>query len=246
MEGRVFWRAPVLHTKRTGKSMNDFVGSLWAVIMSFLFLSCQSEVNETIGEDPDAVITPGSEMAMWLQRATANDGSSDDFMDKYSCGTVKLPVAITLNGAVRMVNDEADLKIVKRIIEQLEMPVSLQFPVTMIVGDYTEVRVNSEAELEALRQTCGDNPDGRIACVSFRYPVDMLIYNANNQSNGSVTLEGDREFYLFIEEINNLHTSINYPVRLEFSTGGKININTNSGLIAAIRQAEEVCRSDGE
>ncbi|MBC9795619.1 hypothetical protein [Sinomicrobium weinanense] len=225
--------------------MNDYTGGLWVIMISFLFLSCQSEVNETIGEDPDAVITPGSEMAMWLQRATANNGSSDDFMDGYSCGTVKLPVAITLNGAVRMVNNQSELKTVKRIVEQLDMPVTLQYPVTIITGDYTEVTVNSEAELEVLRQACGSNPEGRIACVSFQYPVEMLVYNANNQSNGSVTINDDREFYLFIKEIGNLHTSISYPVKLDFTTGGKININSNSGLITAIRQAGEVCRPDG-
>ncbi|UGU14600.1 hypothetical protein LS482_12930 [Sinomicrobium kalidii] len=225
--------------------MSDFVAGLLAVIMSLVLFSCQSEVDETIGEDPDAVITSDSEIAMWIQRASANDGSADDFLDGYGCGTIKLPVAITLNGAVRMVNNEGDLSIVQRIIEELDMPVSLQYPVTIIAGDYSEIKVNSEEELEALKEICTESPNKRIPCVNFRYPVEMLTYNANNQSNGRVTIQNDREFYLFIEEIGNLHTSINYPVDIEFSTGGMIEINTNSGLTAAIKQAGEVCQTNG-
>ncbi|MGS2738649.1 hypothetical protein [Sinomicrobium sp. M5D2P17] len=234
-------------TKCAGKIERSFSGSLRVLwITFFLFFSCQSEVSEMIGEDPDLVITDGSEMVMWIQRATANNGRSDDFMDGYSCGTIKLPVAVTLNGAVRMINNEGDLSIVERIVEELQIPVTLQFPVTIISKEYSEITVNSNEEFAVLKEMCADTPEDRITCVNFQYPLEMLTYNANNQSNGSVTIDGDEDFYKFIDQIGNLHTSINYPLVVEYATGEEgVEINTNSELISAVKEGKSICDSNG-
>ncbi|MGS2764323.1 hypothetical protein [Sinomicrobium sp. M5D2P9] len=242
MRGRVFAITTVLMTKYAGNIERGFPGNLRVVWMTFfLFFSCQSEVSEMIGEDPDLVITSGSEMAVWIQRATANNGRSDDFLDGYSCGTVKLPVAVSLNGAVRMINNEGDLSIVKRIVEELEIPVTLQFPATILSRGYTEIKVNSSEEFTMLKEMCEDTPEDRITCINFQYPLEMLTYNANNQSNGSVTLENDGDFYKFIDQIGNLHTSINYPLVVEYSTGEETEISTNRELISVVKEGKNIC-----
>ncbi|RNL85144.1 hypothetical protein ED312_12730 [Sinomicrobium pectinilyticum] len=246
MKGRVFGITTVLMTKYAGKIERGFPGSLRVVwITFFLFFSCQSEVSEMIGEDPDLVITSGSEMAVWIQRATANNGSADDFLDGYSCGTVKFPVAVSLNGAVRMINNEGDLSIVKRITEELEIPVTLQFPVTILSKGYTEIRVNSAEEFAMLKEMCTRTPEDRITCVSFQYPLEMLTYNANNQSNGSVTIDDDEDFYKFIDQIGNLHTSINYPLVAKYITGEEVEISTNSEMISVVKEGKNICDSNG-
>ena len=241
MRGRVFGDTTVLMLKYAGKAGEDMKKFPVVWITFILLFSCQNEINEIVGEDPDLVITSGSEMALWIQRATANDGTSDDFLDMYSCGTVKLPVAITLNGAVRMINNEADKDFVRRIAESLETPLTLQVPFTVVSREYTENTVRSAEEFDMLKAMCTDSPDSRINCVQFRYPVEMFTYYANNQSNGSVTLNADQDFYEFINQIGNLRTSIHYPVIVMYATGEEIEVSTNSELIAAVKNGRAIC-----
>ncbi|WP_461532128.1 hypothetical protein [Sinomicrobium sp.] len=217
-----------------------FISGVITAVVFFLCIACQEEVEETIGEDPQLVIADGSEMTVWIRRATSNYETRDDFLDKNSCGALQLPIAVNLNGAVRMINNEGDLGIVRDIMEELEVPALLQFPFKVISGDYTELEISSEEDLNQLRELCGKSVYARIACVQFLYPLEMLTYNANNQSNGSITVESDRELFDFMGSIGDLHTTINYPVSVKLETGTQ-EVNNNEELLNLIRQSAKDC-----
>ncbi|RAV30781.1 hypothetical protein [Sinomicrobium soli] len=240
MWGRVFTGVTVLCLKYAGNGSLYFTGRLVAATVFFLCIACQEEIEEMIGEDPGLAIADGSEMTVWIRKATSNYETEDDFLDGYSCGTLKLPIAVSLNGAVRMINNEGDLGIVRDIVEELGIPASLQFPFSVVSGDYTEIEIRSEEELSLLRERCDNDEYARIPCIRFSYPLEMLTYNANNQTNGSVPIGNDQDFFRFMEAIGDLHTTINYPVTVNLGNE-MMEVNNNEELLDVIKQTAEGC-----
>ena len=134
-----------------------------AFIISFaLFTSCQDEVDSENGQNPNPNVTTNTANSMTtlnLERTSMFDGSFDDFLDDTSCSAILLPVTANVNGTQVTIVTESDYQLVLDIIGQFntdEDDVEFQFPISVMLSDYTEVTVTNEAEYEALVDACED------------------------------------------------------------------------------------------
>jgi hypothetical protein len=64
----------------------------------FGFTSCQSEVDDVQGENPNTNAA-NSTTANNLKRTSMYDGSFDDFIDGASCSSIVLPAIAKVNGS---------------------------------------------------------------------------------------------------------------------------------------------------
>lgn len=80
-----------------------------------------------------------------------------------------------------------------------------------------------------------DNPMQDIVCIDFIYPINLVIYNSNLESIGSVTIIGDENFSAFLGFLpaeNSL--SISYPISTTLADGTEFTVNNNAELKLAI------------
>jgi len=123
------------------------------VLILFLFMlgiSCQQEESEIITPDNEEVIEVNSNLGSLLLQTSSNDGFQDDLLDNASCIEIKLPVSVTVNGELIIINTLNDISLVEENIASLDNDndiIEISFPITIILSDYTEVVVTNEEEL---------------------------------------------------------------------------------------------------
>ena len=101
-----------------------------AAIALFGFTSCQSEVNEVDGQNPN---TNGANSTATtnFKRTAMFDGSEDDMLDGTSCSSIVLPAVATVNGTRVTLLTQLDYQQVISILGQFnndQDSVVLQFP----------------------------------------------------------------------------------------------------------------------
>lgn len=80
-----------------------------------------------------------------------------------------------------------------------------------------------------------NDPLEDIVCIDFVYPLHLIIYDANLQSLGSVTIIGDDNFSAFLGILQpNQSLSISYPISTTLSDGTEFTVNNNAELKLAI------------
>ncbi|MFC4720741.1 hypothetical protein ACFO5O_00290 [Geojedonia litorea] len=215
-----------------------------------MFTSCQDEVIEITEPDAQETFVAESNVANLMARTSTNDGSFDNIIDGSQEFSVNLPITVIVNGVQVTVNSEADFERIEEILDEYdddEDSVEIVFPITVTLSDYTEVVVNSRAELDALRHRSPNEEDDDIECIDFKYPLSISVYNANFQVIDVVTIENDRALFRFIRNLEGgVLASLNFPVTMIYHDGSTVEVHNNQELENVINAAKDECDEDDD
>lgn len=220
------------------------------ILALFIFTSCQDEIVEVTLPNNQDTISANSNLSNLLSNVSSLNGAIDDIIDNASCFAIALPVTIEINGAVFVVNSEDDYETIEAILEEFsddDDTINIQFPVTIILNDYTTLEIANQSDLEVLVDEClnDDELDDDIECIDFQYPIVFSVYNSNFQVTETVTILNDEELYNFIEELDGeILASLNFPVTMILSDDSTIEVNNNVELEAVIEAADDTCDDD--
>lgn len=220
-------------------------------VMALLFTSCQKEHDMVTPTNDDEAIVANSATAKLIERTSSNDGSFDNIVDGASCLEIRFPYTVSINGLEITINSIQDLEIIEFIFDEIEDDediLDIIFPITVTMGDYTEVTINGPEELRELAEDCiegGDDDD--IECIDFVYPITLFTFDINAQQTGSVTVNSDMEMRRFFAGLDeNDLISIDYPVTMVLSDGTEVQANSNSELASIIEMAKDACDEDDD
>lgn len=210
-----------------------------------LFLSCQKEIEDIRKEGEGEAIDENSELVILMKRSSVNNGSVDDFLDRFGCGKMEFPVSMEISGIPVTIASEDDYDTVLQLIGEIGegYTVSFDFPVMFSLLNYAKVNINNQEQLNAEKEKCdmAEN-EKRIECLNFVYPITFLTFNKNSQQIGNFKVSDDAQMYLFLKDLNGgVTASIHYPVKVEFSNGESNTVFSNMELQTAINTAELLC-----
>lgn len=203
------------------------------LFLGIALFSCQKEEKEYIDETPEDTITAASPLTGLLLRTSQNPGSYDDIIDGNGCASVVLPVTVVANGQQLTINIPDDILLIQQIFNQFPNDtdtLEIAFPITLELFDFTQVVINSQAELDALAATCGVN-DVEIGCLDFVYPISFFTYNSDQQQTGSVVVNSDIELFNFLQGLGpNDFISLDFPISVILADGSTAEVNSNQQL----------------
>ncbi|WGD34162.1 hypothetical protein [Olleya sp. YS] len=223
--------------------------SLFALI---LLNSCRTEDMEIINPPEEDTLVANSAVANLMQRAASNDGSNDNIIDNANCFNIQLPVTVFVNGLEIIVNSESDFDTIEDIFDELDDDddsISIQFPITIILADYTEVVISSSSEFDTFSDDCnGENEyDDDIECIDFQYPITASIFNSNNELIETITINDDSQLYNFIDNIDeNDIINIQFPITVILSDDTTLVVNNLNELETTINNFEDDCDEDDD
>jgi len=225
-------------------------------LISFLLLitltACRTEEIELIQAPDEEVLSPNSTVATLMQRTATNDGSDDNIIDLSNCFDVQLPVTVIVNDIEIVVSSEDDLDSIEDIFDEFDDDIDtlvIQFPITIILEDFTEVVINNQNELNSYSITCsGENEsDYDIECIDFQYPISASIFDTGNELIDTITISNDMELYNFIENLDaSTIVVIDFPITVILSDGTNVVINSLADLAETIENAEDDCDEDDD
>ncbi|MCH2032967.1 MAG: hypothetical protein MK202_05530 [Tenacibaculum sp.] len=223
-----------------------------SVFVLISFFSCQQEAIDISQPNDNQSFNTTSEVSKLMAKTATNDGSVDNIIDKANCLEVKLPVTVIVNDIEVTINSQLDFDLIEDIYDQFADDIDkldIQFPITIISGDFTETTINSQAELEELIKSCvGENePDDDIECIDFQYPISISIFNTSFDVIDTKTINNDQELYVFLENLDDATlASLNFPVTMVLADGSTVSVNNNEELITTINQAKDTCDEDDD
>ncbi len=222
------------------------------VMFLIFFESCRKEDFELIEPPKDKVITSNSVTSSLILKTLSNDGSSDNILDKSNCFNIKLPVTIEANGNALNITSKRDYSIVEYLFDDDDDDidvVNINYPITLIQEDFTEVTINNSNEFNTYSNKChGENElDDDIECLDFQYPIQASTFNKNNELIESITFVSDYEFYTFIKNLSNDDvTTLNFPITIKLSNDSLVTINTITELETIINSHKNDCDEDDD
>lgn len=195
-----------------------------ASLLVLLTVGCQQETEMISPVPPDQAITIDAPVAQLLQRLVMLDGSGDNIVDRSSCSSLVYPVSVTVNGQPLLIQSSEDLDEIERVFDASgsdEDSVVIQFPVTLLLADYSTQIINNLAEWESLLSSCTEGgSDDDLECLDLEYPVSMALYDTANQKSSVVTFTSDRDVFLFLDQVSSqVLMSFRFPVVLTDSSG---------------------------
>jgi hypothetical protein len=204
------------------------------------FTSCQSEESEQVGTNPNANSST-SPTASNFERAAKNDGSDDDFLDGNSCTELLFPLTAIVNGKKITLLTSLDLSAAISIIGEFNDDndtVTFQFPIRVITSSHTQVTLQSQSDLDELKEACESaEAEGNeaISCVEIDFPITMLTYNVSIEQTGSVVVQSQKQLYTFMTDLQSDELfSVNYPMNVTASNGTSVQIGSDAEFQSAI------------
>lgn len=217
---------------------------------SILF-SCRKEETEFIQTPEDEILGANTNIAALIQRTASNDGSLDNIVDRANCFNIVFPYTVTVNGVDIDVNSQEDYAVIECIFDQSEEinTLNIVFPITIVLADFSEVTINNLAEFDAYTNSCnGENEyDDDIECVDFIFPIEVSIFNPNNELLETVTIENDNQLFDFIADLDEDNiTTFNFPIAVIIANNTQITINNFVELENTIEDAIGTCDEDDD
>tara|TARA_R110002049_G_scaffold190967_1_gene359661 strand:- start:21063 stop:22766 length:1704 start_codon:yes stop_codon:yes gene_type:complete len=214
-------------------------------------VSCQKEHEEVDPVNEQETLMASSAIAKLIEQTVSNDGSYDNIVDGSSCFNVRFPYTVQVNGLELLINTMEDLQLVEMAFDALdddENILDIYFPVTVTLGDYTEVTVNGKEDLLTLSEQCiegGDDDD--IECIDFVYPISLFTFDIGKQQTGKIIVNSDREWRRFFAGLDDEDlVGIDFPVVLELHDETEVEIHSNTELASAIESAKNACDEDDD
>ncbi|MDC0006992.1 hypothetical protein OAE07_03380 [Winogradskyella sp.] len=217
-----------------------------------LFTSCRTEETEFIETPEDEVLVANSSIAELMQRTAANDGSINNIIDKANCFDIVFPYVVMANSEQVVVNSITDFKTVECVFDASDADIDnldIEFPITIIQGDFSEIEVTNLNQLNNFIANCnGENVnDTDIECLDFLYPIEASTFNANSEILETVTIERDNQLYNFITAINTSDiVTFNFPITTIDANGIETSITNFIALETAILNADNSCDEDDD
>ena len=213
-------------------------------LMSILgFTSCQSEIDNEQGENPNTN-SANSTTTTNLKRTAMYDGSFDDFLDGASCSSILLPAVAKVNGVQVSILSQVDYQKVISILGQFnddQDTVVLQFPLKVKLSNYSEVTINSQTEYNALLTACtaaevaGQNA---ISSVNISFPITLLTFDVSLKQTGSVVITSEQQLFTYMSNLSSTELyAVNYPVSATLADGTKVTISSDAELQTNINAA---------
>jgi hypothetical protein len=225
------------------------------VVILGIFLSvtaCRTEEDLSIDPPAQQAIEANSAVASLMSSVAANDGSVDNIVYNANCFTIQLPITVTVNSIVITITEIGDYDDLEEILEAFDDDddnIEIDFPITIVLADYTEIVINSLDELEDYADDCaGENEDDDdIECIDFEYPITASVFNANNDLIESIVINNDNDMYDFIDDLDEFAAvTIDFPITVVFADGTTQTINTIQELEVAIEIADDSCDEDDD
>ena len=202
--------------------------------------SCQDEIDNEIGDNPNTNSST-SPTANNLRRTAMYDGSFDDFLDGASCSSVLLPVTATVNGTQVTIISESDYSLVLNILGEFtndDDTIQFQFPLTVRLGNYTEVQVANQSEYNALVDACEEaenEAEDAISCLDIDFPITILTYSLNLEQTGSVVIESEQQLYNYMDNFSSDELfSVDYPISATLNNDTFVEITSDTDLQSQI------------
>ncbi|MFG6685506.1 hypothetical protein ACGK9U_02920 [Mariniflexile sp. HNIBRBA6329] len=222
-------------------------------ITALVFItSCRTEETESIQAPEDEVLVANSSVASLMQKTSINDGSNDNIIDKANCFNIKLPITVMVNGNSITIKTEEDYKIIEYIFDDDDDDIDtlfISFPITIILSDFTNVRINNYTELYNYISTCnGENEiDDDIECLDFNYPITASLYNSNSEIIESIAITSDIQLYGFIKNLRNTDfVTIKFPIEVTLYDGTQLITNNLNELKDLIETYGNNCDEDDD
>ncbi|MGA9638249.1 hypothetical protein [Flavobacterium sp.] len=220
------------------------------------FTSCQSEVDEVQGENPNSV---NSTTGTNIKRVSMYDGSFDDFLDGASCSSIVLPVTAKINGTNVTLLSQLDYQQVISILGTYnddQDTIIFNFPLKVKMSNYSEVTVNNQSEYDAIINACTSAEsasEAAISCVSINFPITLLTYNLTFEQTGSIVIQSKQELYTYMYNANsNELFAVKYPITIKYSDNTTTTISSNGELQSSINEctakddAEDLAKENAE
>lgn len=223
-----------------------------ALLLLTIFSSCRKEEMEFIDTSPEDTIEANSSVAMSMQRIAMKDGSPDNIIDQANCLTVDLPVTVVANGTELIIATDDDYSSIEAIFDDSINDVDfleIYFPITVIFSDYSTTVINNQTELTNLAATCtGENEiDDDIECLDFVYPLNLSIFNLENELLYAITLLDDSELYTFIASLTpEIIAQMQFPISIQLFDNTQMVINNLNELESAILSYGNECDEDDD
>lgn len=229
--------------------MKKIITSTFCIVL--LLFSCAKEVDINIPEQNDPALKANSTLANLMQQTSLNDGSIDNIIDKASCFNITLPVTVIVNGEEIIIETEEDYEVVESIFDNDdndEDTLEINFPVTIILSDFTEIIINNQDELESyIDDDCNDGIDDDIECVDFQYPINASTFNINTEQFIDVIINNDEDMHDFIEDLDeDITATIDFPITIILFDGTEITIDNLDQLETEIENAKNNCDEDDD
>lgn len=231
--------------KITAKSL-----TLVAVTACLLFTSCRKEEFDFQGASAEQALEANSAVANLLLRTTMNDGSVDNIIDNASCFSLQLPVTVVANGTEVVVSSQAGYDAIEAIFDESAVDtdvLQIQFPVTLIFSDHSEVQVVNQTEFDSYASTCsGENQqDDDIECVDINYPAVITLFNTTKETLNTQTFADDKTLHEFITSLQDSDVAnIQFPIGLLLSDGTTIQAADIAALEDTINTYKDDCDED--
>lgn len=204
------------------------------------FTSCQSEVDDVQGENPNTN-SANSTTTSNLKRTSMYDGSFDDFLDGASCSSILLPFTAKVNGVQVSILSQLDYQQVISIFGQFnndQDTVVLQFPLKIRASNYTETTVSNQTEYNAILNACTSaeaSGQDAISSVNITFPITIFTYNLSLQQTGSFVITSEKQLYTYMSNVSTTELfSVSYPISLTIADGTKMAVSSDAELQAAI------------
>lgn len=223
-------------------------------VIMLLFSSCRTEEMEFIQSLNE--LQANSNLTTQLQRVAMNDGSKDNIIYNANCFNIQFPVTVIVNGVEITVTSEDDYDDIEDIFDEFDDDddtIEINFPISIILSDYSEITINNLSELDDFGDDCNDENelDDDIECIDFVYPLTASKFNKRTEVITTITINNDKDMYNFIDDFDddddddNL-TTFNFPIAITLFDGSQLTINNFNELETAINQYGDDCDEDDD
>lgn len=226
--------------------------SLRYIIFGFIllsFFSCEKE-EETIVQQNSQSFQKNSTIAGLLSRTTQNPTSKDNVIDNSSLISVQLPEKVRVDGIYINVVTPADYQLVQDAKDAYsnddDKVYFVEYPITIKFQNYTTRVVQNEEELHDAIESCGqDDGFDEIDCISLVYPININVYDSNNQIANTIAIASNSSLFNFLANLNSTtYVAIKFPIAALNSGGQTVQLNSNAELTAFMENAIAECDDD--
>lgn len=225
---------------------------IFCIIFNFIFTSCRKEETEFEQAPEEETLLTNSTIANLIQRTASNDGSIDNIVDRANCFEIAFPYTVVINSEEITVSSPGDYNVIECVLDGIDSDsedININFPITIILDDYTQVTITTIAEFTNYTNTCnGENEtDDDIECVDFEYPIEVSIFNPENELLDTIILQNDSQLYEFIDDLDEDNiTAFNFPITVTLADNSQVTINNFNELETTIENAINSCDEDDD
>lgn len=220
--------------------------NIFALLLVVFFTACQTESSTEVHSTKET-ITKTTPLSTYVQRVAMQTTSQDNIIDNSSCFMIKFPYVVTVNSVQITIKSSSDYVLVQNNINAHSYDndiVYIQFPVVVVLNDYSEKNLANQTAFNTLISECQTNSNsfGKINCITITYPIVITIYDSNNQIASTNSLTNDQSLFNFFNNLNsNQFLAINYPINITNSNGVTVVITDNSQFEDNIKAALDNC-----